>query len=171
MRVNLVKERNKAYQINWKEVAIVIGVSIVLIALGIYYFMLVQDSRYLQQDINNLDNQINNVLVRVAEYNRLDRKVEELENIKEQMEAYKYVWDLALIEKGYVIPNNTMLLNLQIEDRNISINGRAASNQLILTLIDNMETSPVYDDVTLINLTRNDDTQFNIEAVITGEAD
>ncbi|MFP4017188.1 MAG: PilN domain-containing protein [Halanaerobiales bacterium] len=171
MKVNLLKERNQVYQINWKEIAIVITVSLFIISLGIYYFILFQESSYLQNEVNSLDSQVMSLNIKVAEYNQLKNKVEELEDIEEEMLALKYYWDLALIEKGYIIPANTMINNMEIEDKSISLNGRALTNQAVLTLIDNMELSPIFDEVDLINLSRNDDSQFNIEAILVGEGE
>lgn len=171
MKVNLLKERNQIYQINWKEISIVIIVSLLIISLGVYYFLLYQESSYLNNEVDRLDSEIIALNRRVAEYNQLEDRVEELEGIEEEMLALKYYWDLALIEKGYIIPANTMLNQMEIQDREISLNGRALTNQAVLTLIENLELSPIFDEINLVNLSRNDDSYFNIEAVLVGEGE
>ena len=171
MKVNLIKERNKAYQINWKEIAIVITVSLFIISLGVYYFILYQESNFLQNEINQLDNQLISLNRRVTEFNQLEAKVEDLEAIEEELLALRYNWDLVLIEKGYIIPSNTMLHSLELLDGEISINGRANINQSVLNLLTNMELSPFFEEVILNHLSRTEDSNFNISAIVVREGE
>ncbi len=170
MKVNLLKERIEVYSINWKEIATIIAVVLVLLGMIIYYILLSMEISVLKSDIRNLDGQINTLLVRVAEYNRLKREVEELEDIREKRASLKYVWAEAIIEQGYVIPTQAMLTNLDILDNNITIIGIAANNQKVLDLISNMKASPIYDNVNIISVTHHSYyTHFSIEAVIAEE--
>lgn len=170
MRVNLLKERIEVYSINWKEIATIIGVILVLLGMIVYYILLSMEIGVLKSDIRNLDGQINNLMIRVTEYNRLKAEVEELEKIKEKRASLRYVWAEAIVEQGYVIPTQTMLTNLDILDDNITINGIAVNNQKVLDLISNMKVSPVYDDVNIVSLfSQSDYTNFTIEAVIVEE--
>ena len=166
MKVNLLKERQKAYTINWIEIAVIISVVLFIMAMGVHYYFLYTSSKVLEADLYALDNQIHVLLRRVAEYNRLKAEVEELEALKEAMDKFKYVWAEAIIELGYVIPEQTMVNTLQIEDYNMRLNGFASQNQKVLDFIDNMNESPVYKDIELIDLTQIQDVNYNIIAVI-----
>ena len=169
MKVNLLKERQKAYTINWIEIAVIISVVLFIMAMGVHYYFLYTSSKVLEADLYALDNQIHVLLRRVAEYNRLKAEVEELEAIKEKMDKLKYVWADAIVELGYVIPERTMVNTLHIADYNMRLNGFAAGNQKVLDFIDNMNKSPVYKDIEIINITQTHDVNYNIVAVIETE--
>lgn len=169
MKVNLLKERQKVYSINWIEILVIISVVVSIVLMGVHYYFLYMDKELLEADINYLDNQLNILSVRVAEYNRLKAEVEELEAIKEKMDQLKYVWADALIELGFVIPEKALVNTLQIEETDLRLNGLALDNQRVLELVDNMNQSPVYHDVKIINLSQSNDVNYNISALLAAE--
>ncbi len=173
MKVNLIKESSQTYSINWIEVLIVLTLVLFMLGIGFHYYVLYSQNMVLETDVRNLGNQLNNLRIRVVQYNKLKNKVNELERIKEKMDTLRYVWDDAIIEQGYVIPENVMLSNLTIEKFNLSLTGRANDNQKVLELIKNMKLSPQYKDVKIISLNQANDANFSLQAVIveTGDND
>jgi len=166
MRVNLLKERNKAYTINWIEITIIITIILCLASIGI--FILVQNNKITvkENEIASLENQIRILTVRVNEYNELKAKVEMLEEIKAKMDTLEYVWDDILLELGYVIPSQTMINRMALTDKTIAINGLAIDNQKVLDLLENMKLSPLYSDVKLVDIVHINDANYNITAEI-----
>lgn len=169
MKVNLLKKRSQAYSINWMKIGIVITVVLFILGIGLYHYLLSTESIVLKTENINLDKHLKNLRIRVAEYNKLKNKVEELENIKEKMISYNYFWDKVILELGYVIPTETMLNNFEIENSSLSLYGIAENNQKVLDMIDNMNLSPIYDDVKLIEIIQDNDVIFKIEAKIIDE--
>lgn len=49
MKVNLLKERIEVYSINWKEIATIIAVVLVLLGMIIYYILLSMEISVLNQ--------------------------------------------------------------------------------------------------------------------------
>lgn len=171
MKVNLLKETNNNYSINWLEIIAVICVVLFFGVIGFNYYNLYSETSFLRAEIENLDSQLNNINLKLVEYRKLENKVEELEVLKENLDERRYVWNDAVIEQGYVIPHNTMLYSLEIEENRLFITGRGANNQQILELISNMKNSPIFHEVKLINLNQNYDTEFTIQAIVIGGDD
>ncbi|NLM96286.1 MAG: PilN domain-containing protein [Halanaerobiaceae bacterium] len=172
MRVNLLKERMKDITINWIEIATVIGVIFFVIALVChYYFFLLAKANALDSEIRSLNNQINTLLVKVQEYNALKAKVDRLEEIKAKMDKLQYIWLDVVMEQGYVSPSNLMLERMDIQNNILSLTGLAANNQKVLDLINNMKLSPMYDEIKIIRVTQDEDSAFDLEAVIATETD
>ncbi|MFP4662177.1 MAG: PilN domain-containing protein [Halanaerobiales bacterium] len=172
MKVNLLKERNKAYSVNWMEISVVLLVVLLIAGVGIHYFTLYNQKSLLDTEVENLNTRALSLKIKVAEYNRLKAKVEELTRIKEKMDTLKYDWDRAIIEQGYVVPGQVMLKDLTLDGSNLTLQGRAANNQRILDLIEYMKLSSVYEDVSLQDLqTEDSDIVFTIDALIAEEGD
>jgi Tfp pilus assembly protein PilN len=171
MKVNLLKETNNNYSINWLEIIAVICVVLFFGVIGFNYYNLYSETSFLRAEIENLDSQLSNINLKVIEYRKLENKVKELEVLKENLEALRYVWNDAVKEQGFVIPRNTMLYSLEIEENKLLITGRGVNNQQVLQLISNMKNSAVYREVKLINLNQSDDTEFSIQAIVDGGDD
>lgn len=171
MRVNLLKDEVRAFSIQWREVIDVLLLIIFIVGLASHYYLLYSDRALLENNLQSLNNQISNYKVKVAEYNRLKDDVAELESIKQKINQLKYNWNLAVEEQGYVVPDKLMFKNVEIVAKKLSINGRAINNEKVLKLINNMKLSPIYQEVTLINVAQNYDVEFKVEAVISGEDD
>ncbi len=172
MKVNLLKERNQAYSINWMEIVIIITVALFIMGVGIHYYYLYTDSMLLKADVDNLYNQETKLRIEVIKFNKLQDKVEELTRIKEKMDTLKYLWDGAIIEQGYIIPNKVMLGTLSLEENTLKLLGRADTNQKVLDYISNMKLSPFYGKVTIKDLqTQANDAIFTLETVIVEEGD
>lgn len=170
MKVNLLKERNQAYSINWMEIIVIIVVVLFVIGTGVHYFTLYNQRSILEDEVVSLNSQVATLRIKVAEYNKLKERVEELTRIKEKMDTLKYVWDKAIIEQGYVNPGQVMIDNLNIEGNHLEINGKSASNQRILDLIDYMKVSPIYSNVSLKDVqAEGDDSTFQVDALIVDE--
>ncbi len=171
MKVNLLKDESSTFSVQWNEVIDVLIVIIFIVGLASHYYLLYSDRALLQSNLQSLNNQISNYKVKVAEYNRFKDDVEKLESIKDNINRLQYHWNLAVEEQGYVVPDKLMFKSVDIVDNKLNLNGRALNNEKVLKLINNMKLSPFYQDVTLINVSQNDDVQFRVEAVISGEDD
>ncbi len=171
MRVNLIKEEVGTFSVQWKEVIDILLLIIFIVSLASHYYLLYSDRALLQNNLQSLNNQISNYKVKVAEYNRLKADVEKLESIKNNINKLKYNWGQAVEEQGYVAPDKLMFKTVQIVANKLSIEGRSLNNENVLKLINNMKLSPIYQEVTLINVAQNDDLQFKVDAVISGEDD
>ncbi|MFW6021891.1 MAG: PilN domain-containing protein [Halanaerobiaceae bacterium] len=172
MKVNLIKDKSSAFSVNWIEMAVIGVLGVVLITVAIYFYSMYSYNLSLQNQINNLDTEINELNIKVAEYRKLENMVEELQDVEEKMESLEYIWNTAVIEQGYVVPESTMLTYLEVNSQNeISLNGLADDNKKVLQFMNNLNISPIYKQIKIRRLTQDEDSDFELNAIVIEEGD
>lgn len=171
MRVNLLAGKRRVFSFNWVRLLFAVMVIVLLFLLGANYYLSSSKLVSLEKEIKILDKQMAMILPKKQEYIQLQKKIKNLEKKEKEIEAAQYYWDEVVEEQGYIIPERLMLTLLQINNNRLLLQGIAANNQEVLQFINNLKTSPFFYEVKLHQLSRKDEVNFKIEAVIKGRGD
>lgn len=171
MRVNLLAEHKRVYSINWAEVLLIILVILLVLVLGLNYYLSSRQLAVIKTEVKNLDRQLAMILPQKKECLQLQEKIIVLEALGKEIKAARYYWDKVILDYGYVVPEKTMLQFLQIENNSVSLGGIAASNDQVIELIKRMQESPFFNVVQIRQLVEQGEVNFRINAVVSGGSD
>lgn len=168
MRVNLAKRETGIFSLNWIRVGVTILIIILIVGLGLNYYILDIGKDSLNNEINSLNQQLRVLTPKKEEYLNLKTQVSQLEREFERVEG-KYIWAYISQETGFVIPQNVELKSFSVSGQRLSISGNAENTELLINYIDNMNESPFFGNVTLQSYINQDSISFDIASEITKE--
>lgn len=165
MRVNLARKETGVFSLNWIRVGSTILVIVLIAGLAFNYYFLTTKKDSLTSELDSLNQQLRVLEPKKEEYLNLRTQVTQLEKEVERVEG-KYVWPHITQESGFVIPENVELNSFSISGKNLRISGKANNTELLIDYIDNMNQSPLFDQVTLQNYVNQENIKFNIDAIV-----
>lgn len=166
MRVNLIAKKNgKLLAIDWPRIIITILVSCIILALVFHFIYLQNRLNVIKQEVSILNEQLNVYLPKQKEYLNLKNKLKELQK-KPKINTTEYLWDQPLIELGYIIPHGAVLTGMEMNLNNISFNGKVRGSDKLLKIKERLKSSPVFKEVKITKIRKQQDIIFNIKAVI-----
>ncbi|MFW6034928.1 MAG: PilN domain-containing protein [Halothermotrichaceae bacterium] len=165
MRVNLVTEPSSFQKINFTSILTVSSILITVFVLGTIYFNSYQKIISMNNEIKGIEKQIQMLQPKKNEYLSLNKKVALLKEKQQQLEANRYYWAELLEEQEYLVTGKMKLLSFTVTD-NIIMDGEAADNRNVITYINNLKESDLYDHISILSLNHGDLSTFKVQADI-----
>lgn len=119
----------------------------------------------MKDEIDVLDRRLEGYSSREEKYYELKDELEEKGDI-EIKEVIQYPWGESLLQVGYLIPENIKLESLRLEENTFIFEGIARSEQEVINFLTNLAQAPLFSAVDLIDIDKNDEITFSIEASI-----
>lgn len=171
MRVNLISKEKKGYYFNWYNYLFPLFIILVFLIFAFNFYFTVNKLDELQKEISLIDNKLKVFLPKQREYLELKEKLENIKLLDRRESTNNKNWSIVIEELGFVTPESVMLTNLQINDFNINIKGKAKENIYLIQFVKNLKESPYFINVKLDNMVRYDDINFTVKARLTGSED
>ncbi len=165
MKVNLISSRKKGVSVNWVRIIVTVAAVIIVSIMGINFYLLQVKQWTLNQNIDQLQKQYEMTKPAQEEYLSLQKKIKELK--QEQFpEIKEFRWDTPLIQISYVIPAGAVLNSLQIQGDQLILMGTTEQAEELSKFIKNIQNSPVFYDVILERITKEEKISFTLKAKI-----
>ena len=168
MRVNLLGEKRKkksGTSFGMMRLVTTILIVLLIVVAGYMIFMQRSELRALRDEEAAIDEQIEHYEPEARRYSQLTERRDELEGILPEP-VIQQPWGEVLLQVGYLIPGNTMVNHIRIEEKDVTIEGHARSDQEVINLLINLEEAPVFDFVGLNNIQHGEEVNFTIDATI-----
>ena len=174
MRVNLAKDNNNSLNINKRYLTIITIFVFIVIALAVHYFILKNEVKTIESQINQAEKKLNILQKERSEYLSLQKKVKNLESKLEEKnkENLNYPdlinqnWNITLKEISEIIPAKVMLTSLNINKKDIAIRGYAANSSLISDFYDELLNSELFNNIQLQKMTNGKNVSYLINGTI-----
>ncbi|MFW6386456.1 MAG: PilN domain-containing protein [Bacillota bacterium] len=165
MRVNLAQEEKIDLSFSWIRTLGIIVVCVVLLGVGVDYYFHYAEKSSLENELNTIEEELQ---VYEPRRNKAENLEQEISVMEEELDRtfMDYYWDIALEEIGYLVPESTMVEYMNIEEEELEFGGITSRSGHLLSLIDNLEVSDKYQDVDLIEVSKQDEVNFEFEALL-----
>lgn len=166
MRVNLLGEQQSIYSIDWPKIIIIVILIIALLVLASHYLLLKNRYDLSKIEAEQYRQQLQILAEKKQQYQLLSKRVNTLEEYKTAVAQADYYWDDVVLELGYLTPERVRLINVEVDDRLMILQGIGEDNQRILALMSNLIASRYFTEAKIIKLVQQEELSFVIEAVI-----
>ncbi len=166
MRVNLLGEQQSIYSIDWPKIIIIVILIIALLVFASHYLLLKNRYDLSKIEAEQYQQQLQILAEKKQQYQLLSKRVNTLEEYKTAVAQADYYWDDVVLELGYLTPERVRLINVEVDDRLMILQGIGEDNQRILALMSNLIASRYFTEAKIIKLVQQEELSFVIEAVI-----
>lgn len=166
MRVNLLGEQQSIYSIDWPKIIIIVILIIALLVLASHYLLLKNRYDLSKIEAEQYQQQLQILAEKKQQYQLLSKRVNTLEEYKTAVAQADYYWDDVVLELGYLTPERVRLINVEVDNRLMILQGIGEDNQRILALMSNLIASRYFTEAKIIKLVQQEELSFVIEAVI-----
>jgi len=168
VRVNLVPGSESVFTVNWFQIIIVISFIIILLSLGINFYLTHLEVKSPENSIIEINNQLMIFRPQKNQYLRTENKIKEIELfLKKRAEQQKYFAQI-LEEMGFVVPERVTFVTLSYSGNTILISGKAAHTSGLTSLMNNLNRSPLVESINLHSLSQQDNVNFQLEINLKG---
>lgn len=165
MRVNLLKEGTSPRGINWGKMIIIVIILFLFAFLLGNYLILRHNLNQINKNYNKLDQQLQQVQIRMNKFNRLKERVNKLEQYKNFIAEEKYYWFEVVRELKNILPYNARINSLEIKSSQIILNGEARTKRVLIDYIIGIRNSSLIDNLEIENIAGEDTVEFSFKAV------
>ncbi|MFW6271232.1 MAG: PilN domain-containing protein [Bacillota bacterium] len=172
MRVNLIDKKKSGLSFNLFAVSILLLIGIVLGVILLNYIYLERQLTTLENNKKLVEDRLSELEKKKEEYIEVKDRLDELEDEKVESDRESdenFLWDELLISLSHNIPKKTMLRNIRVNNRQITLSGRSANSEEINSFINNLEKDNLISNIELQQISSGNDLEYSLQMQLNTE--